>query len=99
MEMEGSRDALDLPPEYCHYQDDGCELAASCLDCPFARCVYDQPGGRQHWLKQQRDRDMVRLFTGAGKGAREVAEIFRVSERTVQRALRSVSKGGHSGNE
>ncbi|MFH1003423.1 MAG: helix-turn-helix domain-containing protein [Chloroflexota bacterium] len=96
MEMEASRDALDLPPEYCHYQDEGCELAAACLDCPFARCVYDQPGGRQHWLKQQRDGAMVRLFTGSGKGVREVAGIFGVSERTVQRALRSTSKGGLS---
>ncbi len=32
---------LDLPPEYCHYQDEGCELADSCLNCPFARCIYD----------------------------------------------------------
>ena len=25
----------DLPPEYCHYRDEGCDLAESCLDCPF----------------------------------------------------------------
>ncbi|MFC2011982.1 hypothetical protein ACFLVU_02510 [Chloroflexota bacterium] len=36
---------LDLPPEYCHYRDEGCDLAESCLNCPFARCVYDEPGG------------------------------------------------------
>ncbi len=53
MEIEGSRDVLDLPPEYCHYHDEGCELAASCLECTFARCVYDQSGGRQRWLKEQ----------------------------------------------
>ena len=25
MELETSRDELDLPPEYCHYRDEGCE--------------------------------------------------------------------------
>jgi len=37
---------LDLPPEYCHYQDNGCEFADSCLDCPFPECLYAQPGGK-----------------------------------------------------
>ena len=26
---------IDLPPEFCRYRDEGCELAESCLDCPF----------------------------------------------------------------
>ena len=26
---------LDLPPEYCHYRDNGCDLADSCLNCPL----------------------------------------------------------------
>ncbi len=41
---EGER--LDLPPEYCQYRDDGCELAGSCLKCPFKRCIHDEPGGK-----------------------------------------------------
>jgi len=97
MEMEGSLDAWDLPPEYCHYRDEGCELAAACLDCTFSRCVYDQPGGKQHWLKVQRDREMLRLFSVGSQGVKEVAEKFGVSERTVQRALKSAGKGGKSG--
>jgi len=80
---------LDLPPEYCRYQDEGCDLADSCLNCPFPKCVYDQPGGRHHWLKRLRDREMVRLFTTEGKGVNELAIIFGVSQRTVQRALKS----------
>lgn len=78
---------LDLPPEYCRYQDEGCELSDSCLHCPFPRCIYDQPGGRQRWLKGLRDREMVRLFTTEGKGIKELALMFGVSQRTVQRAL------------
>ncbi len=38
---------LDLPPEYCHYRDEGCEFADSCLNCPLTECIYDEPGGRQ----------------------------------------------------
>ena len=49
----------DLPPEYCRYRDEGCEFADSCLNCPFPRCVYDQPGGGQRWLKGLRDAEMA----------------------------------------
>ena len=66
----------DLPPEYCHYRDEGCEFAKSCLNCPFPKCIYDQPRGRQRWLKGQRDREMIRLFDTDGKGIRELASLL-----------------------
>lgn len=80
---------LDLLPEYCCYQDRGCELADSCLDCPLVKCIYDQPGGKQHWLKQMRNKEIVRLFTTEGKTVKELALMFSVSQRTVQRALKN----------
>ncbi|HUV75907.1 MAG TPA: hypothetical protein VMW00_04600 [Dehalococcoidales bacterium] len=86
---DDQHDGLDLPPEYCHYRDEGCELADSCLNCPLSKCIYDEPGGRQHWLKRQRDRQIVRLFTTEGKGAKELAIMFSISQRTVQRALKN----------
>lgn len=79
---------LDLPPEYCRYRDEGCELADSCLNCPFPSCIYDEPGGRQRWLKRFRAREMARLFTTKGKAVKELAVMFGVSQRTVQRALK-----------
>jgi hypothetical protein len=79
----------DLPPEYCHYKDEGCEFAESCLNCPLAHCVYDEPGGKQRWLKQARDREIVRLFSRESKGVKELALIFSLSERTIQRALKN----------
>lgn len=78
---------LDLLPEYCRYQDDGCEFADACLDCPFPECVYAQPGGRQQWLKGLRDREVRQLHT-QGKGVKELAEMFGVSQRTIQRILK-----------
>ena len=84
---------LDLPPEYCHYRDEGCDLADSCLNCPFARCVYDEPRGKQRWLKRMRAREMVKLFATEGKGIKELAVMFGVSQRTVQRALKATTVG------
>ncbi len=88
MELEPKDDELDLPPEYCKYRDGGCDLAGSCLNCPFPQCIYEQPRGRQHWLKRLREKEMVRLLTTEGKEVRELATMFSVSQRTVQRALK-----------
>ena len=89
----------DLLPEFCHYRDEGCEFADSCLSCPFSQCVYEQPGGRQRWLKKLRNREIVRLFSNEGKGVKELALEFGVSERTIQRALKSFcSKVGNDGS-
>jgi hypothetical protein len=80
---------LDLPPEYCHYRDEGCEYAASCLKCPFPQCLYDEPRGKQRWLKELRNREIARLFGGCGWGVKELAWLFGLSQRTIQRALKS----------
>ena len=79
----------DLPPEYCHYRDEGCEFADSCLGCPFPQCLYDVPRGRQRWLKELRDREIARLFGSGSWGMKELALLFGLSQRTIQRALKS----------
>jgi len=76
----------DLKPEYCQYRDEGCEYAKACLDCPFPQCLYDEPRGRQRWIKKTRDKEIKRLFD-EGKKIKELAVIFGVSQRTIQRAL------------
>jgi hypothetical protein len=82
-------DTNDLPPEYCRYKDEGCELAESCLNCPFPRCIYDEPRGKQHWLKQVRDHEIKRLFD-KGSGTKELGVMFGLSRRTIQRALKNM---------
>ncbi|NQT31422.1 MAG: helix-turn-helix domain-containing protein [Deltaproteobacteria bacterium] len=79
---------LDLPPEFCHYQDNGCEFGDSCLDCPFPECLYAEPGGKQRWLKCLRDGAVLRLFTSRGKTIKDLALMFGVSRRTIQRILK-----------
>ena len=87
---EASKHASDLQPEYCHYRDEGCEFADSCLNCPFSQCIYDEPRGRQRWLKELRNKEISRLFT-AGWGTKELGLMFGLSQRTIQRALKSLS--------
>jgi hypothetical protein len=81
------RDEQDLPPEYCHYRDEGCDYARSCLRCPFPQCLYDEPRGRQRWTKGLRNREISRLFSG-GRKVKELALMFGLSQRTIQRALK-----------
>jgi DNA-binding transcriptional ArsR family regulator len=79
----------DLPPEYCHYRDEGCEFADSCLNCPYPQCLYDEPRGKQRWLKALRNKKIAGLFSSGGLGVKELALMFGLSQRTVQRALKS----------
>lgn len=84
---ENPNDEPDLLPEYCYYPDEGCEFAHSCFNCPFPRCIYDEPGGKQRFIKGLRNKEILRLYTD-GKEIEELAITFGVSQRTVQRALK-----------
>lgn len=68
-----------------------CELSGSCLKCRFVRCVYDKPWGKRQKLKKMRARKVVRLFH-RGKDTKELARMFGVSRRTVQRAIKENTK-------
>ena len=89
-ELENCR-RPDLPPEYCTYRDEGCDHADSCLECPFPRCLFDTPRGRQRWVSRTRNGDIRRLSREGWK-VRELAVLYGVSERTVQRALNAPAK-------
>ena len=78
---------LDLLPEEFPYEDEGCELFPSCLNCPFPDCVKAQPWGKERFVKHRRARSMLELKQ-EGKSVKEIARIFEVSPRTVQRWLK-----------
>ena len=77
----------DLLPEEYPYGDQGCELFPSCLDCPFPYCIREEPWGRARFLKRMRAGRMAHL-RNEGKSVEEIAGMFGVSVRTVQRALK-----------
>ena len=83
----GADDFSDLPPELCQYRDRGCELARSCVECPFSICVKEELPLLQKSLEQARDRDMAWLSTSRKRPTnKRMAKLFGVSERSVQRA-------------
>ena len=76
-------------PENIRYRDEGCDLAPSCLACPFPECRYDVEGRVDSPEKLARDAEIRRLYD-AGDGARVIARRFGVSERTVYRVTLGV---------
>jgi hypothetical protein len=79
----------DLLPEEFPYEDRGCELFPSCLNCPFPDCLKEEPWGKERFLKHRRARRMLELRQ-EGKSIKEIARTFEVSPRTVQRWLKIV---------
>ena len=75
----------DLLPEHLRYQDDGCDLFPSCLNCPLPRCRYDEPGRKQMGKELRKER-MLQLHSDR-KGIKELAQRFGVSKRTVYRII------------
>ena len=77
----------DALPEHVAYHDRGCDVFPSCLRCPLPRCRYDEPGGVRALLNRERDREIRRLRLDHELPVDEIALRFRVSRRTVFRAL------------
>ena len=88
---------FDIIPDDSNWKDTGCELYQSCLNCPREHCIEDEPRGRQKVRLSKRTVKMI-VLKEQGKSAREIAGIFEVSIRTVQRAL-SLNKKGRACND
>ena len=86
-DQSGGKLQGDHKPEYFQYKDEGCMYAQSCLVCPFPRCLYDERGGRQRLIRKRRNKRINRLFK-SGRKIKELALIFKVSERTIHRVLK-----------
>ena len=79
---------LDLLPEDVDWRDEGCEICPSCLNCPLPRCIEEEPRGRQR-LKAVLRAQRMKALRRSGSSIREIARLFGVSQRTVQRALKN----------
>ena len=78
--------AVDSLPEEVDWRDEGCAMFPSCLNCPLPRCMEEEPRGKQRVRMSARARRMAELRR-EGKTIEEIAELFGVSNRTVQRAV------------
>jgi len=80
----------DLLPQDIQWRDQGCELYPSCLNCPRSRCIEDEPRGKQKIRLQARAGRMAALRQ-EGRSVRQIAELYGVSVRTVQRVLEKLN--------
>ena len=85
------------------YRDDGCKYAdeylgegkkSSCLNCPFYpnSCVFS--GGLKYIhkvMKLKRDEKIIQLWKD-GHDIKEVAKMFTLGERTIQRVIKEYVK-------
>ena len=79
---------IDAVPEYYHYEDTGCEVSASCLNCPLPQCKYDDPGWFQRHRRLARDLKVWSTMQSETLTVEEAAERFSVTVRTVFRIMR-----------
>jgi len=73
-------------PENTVYEDTGCDLAPSCLECPLALCKYDDPNGARYDRTVMRDTEIMRLFA-EGLKVSAIALKVNISNRTVYRVI------------
>ena len=78
---------LDTLPENLHYNDTGCEVFSSCLECPLPQCKYDDPSWYHQFKQDSRDEAILDTYKN-GLTVFQVASRFNVSSRTIHRALR-----------
>ncbi len=78
-----------LVPDNVNWKDTGCELYPSCLRCPRETCIEEEPRAILRERLNDRAMEMMALRE-EGKTVKEIARAFKVSIRTVQRALASM---------
>lgn len=84
---------FDAYPENTDYQDSGCSLAPSCLDCPFTKCRYDLPRGAATMRTNDTRAQLLALIAG-GMSAATAARRLHISTRAAMRHVAAV--GGMS---
>ena len=85
--LEMTADPFDSIPEFCYYEDTGCEASDSCLNCPLPKCKHDDPVWYQRNRRLARDFQVMYAIQQESLSMEEAAERFSVTVRTVFRIL------------
>ena len=78
---------VDAVPEFYHYEDTGCEVSASCLNCPLPQCKYDDPVWYQRNRRLARDFKVWSAIQQDDLTVDEAAERYSVTVRTIFRIM------------
>ena len=79
---------LESEPRIEYYEDTGCEVAESCLDCPLPRCKYDDMAWFARYRRMAKDFRIVQAIEAENLSVEEAAARFCIDKRTVFRILR-----------
>jgi hypothetical protein len=86
-----AREKVSTPdplPEDSRYQDNGCELAEACLNCPYPLCHYDDPA----LARRLRNILMGKRLLFQLKRGRTLAEAAAARGLTLRTAERRVAE-------
>lgn len=75
-----------------HYEDNGCEVAVTCLECPLPRCKFDDMEWFGKYRRLARDLRIASIIDEEGLSIADAAKRFSITPRTVFRVL-SRSRG------
>ena len=82
-------------PEHAGYADTGCDLFASCLRCPLARCRYDDaPGGLRRLMTDARDREIAAARRRERTPINTLAAHYGLTRRSIFRILSEQRRTG-----
>ena len=79
--------AIDATPEFFHYEDTGCEVSDSCLNCPLPQCKYDDPIWYQRNRRLAKDFQVMTTIQLENLSVEAAAERFSVTVRTIFRII------------
>lgn len=95
MTSPGTTTHSGYQPDDINWKDNGCDLNPACLSCPLPRCIEEEPRGKQKLRMLARASHMAQLKR-QGKSTREIAALFNISQRTVQRVLAAGESPGEN---
>lgn len=75
----------DSLPEGTEYQDDGCEVASKCVECPLLMCRYEYPTGLRGLRNLDRNKNIREMAPLTSVTA--IAAELGISKRTVFRVV------------
>ena len=88
------RAAEEDASEFYHYEDNGCEVSSSCLDCPLPVCRYDAPGWYIRNRRLARDFRIVQVIERECLTVKEAANRFSLTPRTIFRIMQRCREAG-----
>ena len=74
-------------PTFYYYEDNGCEVASTCLECPLPRCKFDDMEWFAKYRRLAKDLKVAAIIRAEGMSIAEAAERFSITPRTVFRVL------------